>query len=308
MRTPQRGCRRIDPAACPMLVISMGLALLVVTPIESHEEIEVQVAEITRRLTLEPENATLLLRRAELHRFHRDWPAALADYESAMELDPGLHVVQLSIGRLFLDADLPWLALAALDRFIAAAPDHAEAHLVRARAFLALGRRLAAAAEFTRGIDLGWTRPGSRGPRPDDYLDRARALAGEGGEHADAAVRGLDEGARKLGGAVALRLMALDIEIGRRRWDAALERLSAIEALSPRKEKWLARRGEVLLEAGRPREAREAFESAIEAIEALPHHCRGTRAVAELSARIQGALSTLSASEEAHPEQEEQRT
>ena len=158
----------------------------------------------------------------------RNWPAALADYRSAIELDPDLRIVHLSIGRLFLDADLPAPALVALDRFIAAVPEHAEAHLLRARTLLKLERRLDAAAEFTRGIDLGWTHPGSRGPRPDDYLDRARALVSEVGEHVDEALRGLDEGARKLRGDISLRLMALDIELAHRRWDAALERLSTI--------------------------------------------------------------------------------
>jgi tetratricopeptide (TPR) repeat protein len=307
MRNSRRGGPRVI-APHPAGMISLVLALLLAMPIRSHEDIEIQVAEITRRMGIEPEKATLHLRRAELHRLHRDWPAALSDYQSAIELDPDLRIVHLSLGRLFLDADLPAPALVALDRFIASVPEHPEAHLLRARIFLRLERRLDAAAEFTRGIDLGWTRPGSRGPRPDDDLDRARALAAEGEEHVDAAIRGLDDGARKLRGAISLRLLALDIEVAHRRWDAALERLSAIEALSPRKEKWLARRGEVLAEAGRPREAREAFESALEAIEALPGHCRGTRAVSELAARIRDVLSTIPVTDDSRLLQEKERT
>ena len=305
MRTSGRGHR--SSVDHPKAVISLLLAPLLATPVRSHEEIEVQVAEITRRLSGEPENATLLLRRGELHRLHRDWSAALADYGRAIELDPDLRIVHLSTGRLFLDADLPGPALAALDRFIAAVPGHGEAHILRARAFLRFDRKLDAAAELTRGIDLEWSRPGSRRPRPDDYMDRARALASVGGEHVDAALRGLDDGARKLGGAISLQLLALDIEVSHRRWDAALERLSAIEALSPRKEKWLARRGEVLLEAGRPREAREALESALEAIAALPDHCRGTRAMSELGARIREVLAAIPTSKDARLAEEERR-
>jgi tetratricopeptide (TPR) repeat protein len=305
MSTPGRGCQNaIDCAAGRF---SLLLSLLLAMPAQGHEEIEVQVAEITRRMSGEPEDATLLLRRGELHRLHRDWSAALTDYGRAIELDPDLSIVHLSIGRLFLDADLPGPALAALDRFIAIAPGHGEAHILRARALLRLERRLDAAAELTRGIDLEWSRPGSRRPRPDDYLDRARALASAGEEHVDAALRGLDDGARKLGGAISLRLLALDIEVAHRRWDAALGRLSAIEALSPRKEKWLARRGEVLLAAGRPREAREALESALGAIEALPGHCRGTPAVSELAARVRGVLSTISVPEDSLLSREKER-
>ena len=306
MRTPKKGGLRVI-IGHPAGPISLVLGLLVAMPIRSHEDIEIQVAEITRRMRMEPETATLHLRRAELHRLHRDWPAALADYRNAIELDPDLRIVHLSIGRLFLDADLPAPALVALDRFIASVPEHAEAHLLRARTFLKLERRLEAAAEFTRGIDLGWTRSGSRGPRPDDYLDRARALASEGGEHVDAALRGLDDGARKLRGAISLQLLALDIEVAHRRWDAALDRLSAIEILSPRKEKWLARRGDVLLEAGRPREARQALERALEAIEALPAHCRRTRAMSELASRIRDVLSAIPVTDDSSLAQEKER-
>ncbi len=273
--------------------LSFLLFLPVAMPAWSHEEIEIQIAELTRQMAREPENATLLLRRGELHRFHRDWPAALADFRGAIDLDPGLHVVNLCVGRMLLEADMPALALVALDRFLLTRPDHAEAHLTRARAFLKLGMRLAAAIELTRGIDLKQDpHRGSKGPQPDDYLDRAWALASEGGEHVDEAIHGLDEGARKLGGAITLQLLAIDIEASRERWDAALERLSAVEARSPRKERWLARRGEVLLEAGRLLEARRAFEAASEAIEALPDHCRSTQATSALAARVRNALST----------------
>ena len=60
--------------------------------------------------------------------------------------------------------------------------------------------------------------------------------------------------------------------------------------------------------AGRLPEAREAFQSAIEAIEALPDHCRGTRAMSELAARIRGVLSTISVSEDAPLIEEKERT
>jgi len=147
----------------------------------------------------------------------------------------------------------------------------------------------AAARELTRGIELHGS---PMSPRPDVYLDRARALAAEGGEHVDEAIHGLDEGARRLGGAITLQLLAIDIEVRERRWDAALERLAAIEASSPRKESWLAHRGEVLLAAGRTDDARRVFQDALAAIAALPPHRRGAPVMAALDARVHAALSS----------------
>ena len=75
-----------------------------------------------------------------------------------------------------------------------------------------------------------------------------------------------------------------------RRYDAALARLERIAAQSPRKERWLARRGEILRQAGRTAESREAFGKALEAIQSLPSYHRSTKATVELENRVRAAL------------------
>ena len=70
------------------------------------------------------------------------------------------------------------------------------------------------------------------------------------------AIQGLDQGAAEFHGAITLQLLAVELEVERRNWDSALARLAEIEANSTRKESWLARRGDVLVKADRPQEAR----------------------------------------------------
>jgi tetratricopeptide (TPR) repeat protein len=255
-----------------------------------HEEIDVQVAFLSQRIREDPDDPVLRLRRAELHRVHRDWPAALADLRQANRLDLGLSAVYRSLGRLLYEADFPALSLSAFDRFLAMERENAAGFLARARAFLKLGARRAAVEDFDRGIDQVHS---TRGPQPDDYLDRARALAAEGPHCSGEAIRGLDDGLTRLGGAVALQLYAIELEVRRGCHEAALDRLSTLEARSPRKEAWLARRGEVLADAGRFQEAHEAFERALGAIATLPEHRRRTKLTADLEARIRSALSSL---------------
>ena len=268
-----------------MNLTALGVCPLLVAALLAHGDLDLQIAEITRRIERAPGDASLRLRRAELHRAHEDWPAAIADLRRAGELGPGLAAVDLSLGRTWLQAGDPARALEAVDRFLARLPEHAEGILERARALAALRRRPEAAAEFTRAIERLAV------PRPEHYLERARVLAGLG--RREDAIRGLDEGLRRLGGAVALEVEALELEAESGRIDAALGRVARIAAASPRKETWDVRRGELLLSAGRRAEARDAFASALERIQTLPPARRSSRAGIALETRVRTQLEEL---------------
>src|SRR5206468_8109047 len=104
------------------------------------------------------------------------------------------------------------------------------------------------------------------------------------------ALRSLEEGIKKIGPIVTLQLFAIDLEVKQKRYDAALTRLEQISAQFPRKETWLARRGEILQQAGRDKEARDAFRDALKAISILPAPRRQVPAMLELEKRLQALL------------------
>src|SRR5206468_13039916 len=87
-----------------------------------------------------------------------------------------------------------------------------------------------------------------------------------------------------------LQLCAIDLELKQNHFDTALGRLDSIAAQSPRKETWLAKRGEILQQAGRIAAAREAYQSALKAIESLPGSRRQVPAVVELEKRLRSLL------------------
>jgi len=93
-----------------------------------------------------------------------------------------------------------------------------------------------------------------------------------------------------MGPLVALQLYAIELECARKHFDDALARLEKISTVSERKEKWLARRGEILELAKRPQEAKESFAAALSAIESLPLRQRSAPATAELEKRVKEAL------------------
>ena len=267
-------------AFCCWLVFLTSLAL-------AHDDLHEQIARATQQIRKDPRNPELYLKRGELHRAHRDWTKALADYNRAARLAPTLAKVNFHRGRMLLEAGRLWPAKTALDHFLGRETRHGEAFLTRARVLQQLGEHRRAANDYTRALAL------LSGAKPDYYLERAKAqFAVNGAESIDEALGGLDEGIVKFGPLVTLQLFAIDLELGKKNWDGALERLDRVAAQSPRKEMWLARRGQILMQAGRAHEAREAFAAALKAIEALPARTRQIRATAKLEKRVRSALES----------------
>ena len=114
-----------------------------------------------------------------------------------------------------------------------------------------------------------------------------------GEAHLDTALHGLDEGLSTLGLILPLQQLAIAVELQRARYDAALARLDQIVVAVPRPETWLARRGEILAQAGRPEAARQAYTAALAAVAALPEHRRTTRTMEDLVTRLGTALDRL---------------
>lgn len=261
------------------LLAALGLCVALVAA--AHGPLQEQIDALTEQIEQAP-SAQLYLRRGELHRLHEDWDAALSDYRRAARLAPAEDTLDFLRGRALLEAGRPAPAKLALERYLARHPDHAEALIVQARALRALGRYRAAAAAYTRAIDR------LPRPEPDHYLERARIEAAAG--TIKPALAGLDAGIARLGPVVTLQLYAIELELKQRRVDAALARLDRIAAQSPRKETWLARRGAILWDAGRRKEAGAAYAAALAAIEALPAPARRTRAITQLEAEVRAAL------------------
>lgn len=257
------------------------------TQAAAHGDLHEQIEAVTVRIAEAPASALLHLKRAELHRAHRQWEEALADYARVAALDPDLAAVDLGRGLLFIETDAPRTALDALNRFLARYPAHAEARAARARALARLGEPEAAAADLTAAIAA------SPRPRPEYFTERAQVIAAGGEPRIAEALRGLDEGIARLGPLVTLQLLAIELELKRHASDAALDRVETLAAVSPRKETWLTRRGEILEQAGRLREARLAYVAALDAIGTLPESRRGTRAAEELAKRVRAGLERV---------------
>ncbi|MFQ5652365.1 MAG: tetratricopeptide repeat protein [bacterium] len=254
---------------------------------QGHGAIHEQIVEITEQIEKDSTDALLYLKRGELYRYHREWDAALADYERAARLDPELDEIDLGRGKTMYQAGWYDRAKPVLDRFLAKQPGNVEALLTRGRVLTHLGGNLAAAEDFTQAI-----RHASE-PTPEVYIERARALSNAGRDHIPDAIRGLDEGLARLGQIVTLQLYAIELNLNLGDTDAALQRLELISQQAPRKEKWLFRRGEILRQAGRLQAARDSFVQALDLIASLAPRVRNLKTTAVLEGRIRAALAEV---------------
>ena len=264
------------------LTLVIGICIVLLPSLaHAHEGLHEQIAAITAKIRRDPKNASLYLQRGELHRLHRDWARAAADYDRAEQFQPSLESVDLARGKLLFDSGKLQRAKRTLDRFLSRQPGSYEGLITRARVLAKLRFRSEAVADFTEAL--------AQAADPELYIERSRVLAADE-QRISEALSGLDEGIAKLGPLVTLQLAAIDLELRRKNFDNALGRLDQIAAQSERKEEWLVRRGEILKLAGRDEDARAAFNAALLAIESLPATHRHRRSVAALEVRARSGL------------------
>ncbi len=252
----------------------------------AHGDLHLRILAITQQIKAATNNpARLYLERGELQREHGERKAASADYDRAAQLDPNLPGVDFCRAKLLADSDQLEAARAMFDQALQRSPADGECWVGRGRVLLKLGQRETAIADLQRGLEL------LRQPRPDDVLELARTLTAKG--QVAEALRSLDEGIKKLGPIVPLQGYAVDLELGQKNTDAALARIETILAHALRKESWFARRGDILLEAGRAAEARGSYEAALAAVNRLPGRLQQGPAMVKLQAHVNTALTGL---------------
>ena len=260
----------------------------------AHGDLHARIAAIEQQIAAEPKKADLYIRRAELHRQHREWERAELDYARAEGLDPGHAELPWLWARAKAEAGKPELALAQLDRFVERFPGHPSARLTRARALVALGRHGAAAADYAIAI------AGLQAPEPDYFLEQRDAQQ-RAGVPLSTQLAAIERGLRQLGSVPSLEDAALDLEVAAGSFDAALARLDRQAAASARKERWHYRRGLVLAKAGRTAPAGDAFRAGLAEIEKLSPQLRDARASHALAEQLRAELKKLGIEEKSGP-------
>jgi tetratricopeptide (TPR) repeat protein len=269
-------------------VALISLVMLVPGPrVWGHADLIEQIRALTAQIAAEPTNAALLLRRADLHRRHEEFAEAHADVDAAGKLQPDLADVWFMRAKVLWDEGKPAGTLDQLERVLRKEPAFAEGLAFRGRCRARQEQFAGAIADFSAAIKL------YPDPSPDLWLERARAQAASG--DLAAAVAGLDQGMQRLGPIPSLEMPAVEYELQRTNISGALVRMDRIIARYPVKEPWLASRGELLEQAGRFAEAREAFQQVLSGIEGYAPARRGLVATTRLETRAREGVARLEA-------------
>jgi len=252
----------------------------------AHGELLIRIADVTKKIKESTNNNALLyLERGELHREDKDWIAASSDYDRAAQLNPKLDSVDFCRAKMLEDSGQLAAARDLLNKILSRSPKDGEAYIVRAHVFVKLGQHHLAVADFRRGLESMLE------PQPEHFLQLAQSLIIL--DKRDEALSALDDGNRKLGTNVILQRYALDLELERKNFSAALARLDSIIEREPRKETWFAQRGDILIASGKPEEARKSFQASLKAVQALPLRIQQGPAMLNLQSRVNTALEGI---------------
>lgn len=269
----------------PIAPLRFLLPVIVLTSsrLDGHGDLHENIQRSDARIAADPGNAGHWFQRAKLECRHGDWMRALTDLETAERLAPGKYPVELARGQAWMAGDKLPQARKALDAFVKSHPAVAEGHATRARLRMKLGDPDAAAADFQQALTL------TTEPEPDLYLETANALiaATRPGD----AVKQLDAGMTKLGIIPSLAEKAVALELSLGACDAALARVAELQRTSPRPEPWMAKRAEILAQAGRLNESRAAWRELRDHLLALPDPERNSRSMSRLLEQCQQALA-----------------
>lgn len=270
------------------LIPISALAIVSGAALRAHGDDQKLIDALTEELARTPD-AALHLRRGELHRHQREWFKAEADFIAARKLDPSLTIVDYFRARVLLEAGAPEKARPFIERYLQSAPEEPEAWFLRGEIAAAAGDPATAADHFASGIRF------SVPPRPEHFLRRAQLLVTARQPDLRPALAALDEGLAQLGHFNMLVEAAIELDLRTADFASALTRVDRALENMPRRERWLARRGEILVRAGRPQEAAGAFRAALAAIDQLPEQHRDTVPMERLASATRAALDRLSA-------------
>ncbi|MFZ4764447.1 MAG: tetratricopeptide repeat protein [Roseimicrobium sp.] len=243
-----------------------------------HEELET----VDEHLAQTPNDGRLWYRRAFLNVLHGEWQMAMVDAEKADRLAPGAHPTDWVRGQALDTGGQFAVARAVLDAFLEKHPSHGGAYASRARVLMKLGEKEAALADYRTALQF------LTKAEPDMIQETVQVLLNQNldSEAADL----LEAHIKRLGDEPGLVLTALDADLRLGRYDSALKRVDAMERTAPRPEPWMARRAQILAQAGHTSQARSAWEALAAHIQSLPNLERGSPHVSKYLLEAQQAL------------------
>lgn len=271
--------RYFSPALC------LAVALSVSPFSHAHGAAPERLAALAVSLEKSPDSAALLVEQADLMVEHGDHAVARRSLDRAEAMGRKDLPIERVRARLLIDEGKLVEAVAHLDKAVAASLADTAALMLRAKAYQSLGKRDESLADYRAVAD------GLTAPTGDFAIEAADAFVSAG--QLEEAGRILKKAVNVSGKAPSLLARLIDIDVALGRPAAAIEWVDAMQQRAPRAEPWMARRAELLAQAGKTDEARVAWTALRDHLAKLPSLERGSPALRPLAERVAKALATL---------------
>lgn len=278
------------------LLVALALCLPLLA--QAHGDAHERLKSLDAQIRSQPDNADLRLRRGRLYMEEAHYKEARTDLEKVLALAPHQLGARYFLAEALFYGEQHAQAEQQAQLFIGA---HGPQELgARSRGYWLIGQTRMARHQPTAAIEAYRQALQATGePTPDQYQLFVEACRAARGPYLDEALRVLDQGLSKGGSVDLLQGMALEIELQAGRPDAALTRLERIIALKQRLPFLQTRKAEILLDAGRTTEARQAVAAARDALATVQTRKRRATAylaldqqLAALEARLNTTAST----------------
>jgi tetratricopeptide (TPR) repeat protein len=251
----------------------------------AHPGIHVALEQADEAIRQAPREASAYLTRGELYREHGEFDRARKDLFRALELDGSLDFCRLSLGKLFLKDRQPEKAAEQLSLYLQKHPGDDAAWALKGQAALARSDFQSALQDYNRAI-----RTAAR-PDPRYFLDRAEVHLAQSPDDLERALKGLEEGIKRVGSLVVLEKRALELEQQHGRHEAILKRLNRLCRKAPLF--WLEKKADYLESKGFRQEALAVWREAERQLHRLPAHRLQSPKFSSLVKRAQDKTGAL---------------
>lgn len=264
----------------------LALLLCLILPLSQasgHGAYHDELLRIGRELETKPEDRSMLYRqRAVLHIGHEDWQAALVDLERVDRLQASSGDTNGLRGQALNLAGQWAAAQAALTNHLTLHPDDGEALFHRGHARLQLGDKRAAVTDYQAAFEkTGALQTGQ-------VSEMAEAISEIDGPGAGANF--MERVLVRSGSEPGLLERAVELHLRSGQIEPALRHLASLQRVMPRPEPVMARRAQVLEQAGHRAESAAAWAALRDHLLALPNLDRGTPAMSQLLRQAEQAL------------------
>jgi tetratricopeptide (TPR) repeat protein len=262
---------------------SLLLALGAPCPASAHGPGQHEILEITEQLASGGARAELYAKRAHIYQNNEMWREAMADLQSAARLDSQNAQYDLERANLAVAAGEYLRALDFIELYLLRHDNNTAAALIQARAYRALGQYQPAEDSYYAALANLADFDGR--PMPEWYIEFADTLLLDDKTHD--ALQVLQLGIDRLGALSVFQVKAAALEGELGMYDSALARIDQLLNQAQRKDLWLARRADLLVQAGREAEAQETYGQAYAALKQLPTRLQNLPVSRELADRLQ---------------------